>query len=50
MILCKFKSAKPNKQTKMQKKKIVCQILADITEKELNCSEIMELLSITKKQ
>ena len=31
-------------------KKIVCQILADITEKELNCSEIMELLSITKKQ
>ena len=53
MILCKFKSVKPNKQTKMQKKKrknFFCQILADITGKELNCSEIMELLSITEKQ
>ena len=52
MILCKFKSVKPNKQTKMLKKRknFFCQILADITGKELNCSEIMELLSITEKQ
>ena len=52
MILCKFKSVKPNKQTKMLKKKktFFCQILADITDKELTCSEIIELLSITEKQ